>query len=163
MGEDRGQVQHFLQASNTVAQVDGYWLRLYAGDFLAAAKVFEPPKNRFSAVPYYLICHSIELSLKSFLFSAGFNKVDRKKLNHDLLKALRSAEDNGINAHIEITANDRVVLCKANRLYTKKEFEYFESLETIYDPHDFELGTLTSFALRLFEAIDGPVAASVLK
>lgn len=155
--------QHFLQVNDVVVHVDGYWLRHYAGDFLAAAKVFEPPENRFSPVPYYLICHSIELSLKSFLFSAGFKRRDRKRLNHDLEKALSSAEDSGLSAHLEITSNDREVLRKANRLYPKKEFEYFESLETIYDPHDFELDSLASFALRLFEAIEGPVRASIFE
>ena len=161
MKEDGG--QHILQASDVVAHVDGYWLRHYAGDFLAAAQMFASPKNRFSPVPYYLICHSIELSLKSFLFSAGFKKKDRKKLNHDLENALCSAEDNGLSAHLEITPNDRGVLRKANRLYQKKEFEYFESLETIHDPHDFELDALASFARRLFDAIEGPVRASIVE
>lgn len=162
MGDE--QVQPIaLQGSNTVVRVDGYWLRHYAGDFLAAAKDFEPPVNRFSPVPYYLICHSIELSLKSFLFSVGFNKADRRRLNHDLERALRSAEDNGLSTHLQPTAYDRELIRKANRLYAKKEFEYFESLETIYDPHDFELDALASFALKLFEAIEAPVRGSVFE
>jgi hypothetical protein len=103
------------------------------------------------------------LSLKAFLFSAGFKKNDRKRLNHDLEKALRAAEANGLSAHLEITSNDRELFQKANRLYPKKEFEYFESLETIYDPHNFELEALESFALRLYEAIEDPVAASVFE
>jgi hypothetical protein len=152
-----------LSGSSTVAHVDGYWLRHYAGDFLAAAREFKPPENRFSPVPYYLICHSIELSLKSFLFTAGYNKAGRRKLNHDLEKAFRSAEENGLGSHLQITANDRVLLQSANKLYPKKEFEYFESLETVYDPHDFQIDALASFALKLFEAIEIPVNASVFK
>jgi hypothetical protein len=151
-----------LQGSNTVMRVDGHWLRNYAGDFLNAAKDFSPPVNRFSPVPYYLVCHSIELSLKAFLFSAGFNKAARKALNHDLQRALSKAEINGLSAHIQISTADRNLVIKANRLYPKKEFEYFESLETIYDPHEFELDALTLFARRLFEAIEAPVRASVL-
>jgi hypothetical protein len=161
MGKDRD--LHNLQGSDTIIDVGGYWLRHYAGDFLAAAKAFKPPGTRFSPVPYYLVCHSIELSLKSFLYSAGINRRDRKKLNHDLEEALRAAEDSGLSAYLEITSSDREVLSKANRLYPKKEFEYFESLETVYDSHDFELDALTSFALRLFEAIDSPVMASTIR
>jgi hypothetical protein len=161
MNENGG--RHMLQAKDVVAHVDGHWLRNYARDFLSAAQTFDPPKNRFSPVPYYLICHSVELSLKAFLFSAGFKKNDRKRLNHDLEKALRAAEANGLSAHLEITSNDRELFQKANRLYPKKEFEYFESLETIYDPHNFELEALESFALRLYEAIEDPVAASVFE
>lgn len=152
-----------MRIKNEVQHVDAYWLRHYAGDFLDAADAFEPPKNRFSPVPYFLICRSIELSLKSFLFTVGFNWKERKSLNHDLENALSSAEDNGLSTYIEITSDDRDVLRKANRLYPKKEFEYFESLETVYDPHDFDLNTLESFARRLFEAIENRVKASVFE
>jgi hypothetical protein len=152
-----------LAGSNTIVRVDGYWLRHYAGDFLAAAKQFTPPVNRFSPVPYYLICHSIELSLKSFLFTVGYNKANRKNLNHDLEKALRSAEEKELGSYLHITAGDRILLHNANKLYSKKEFEYFESLEAIYDPHDFEIDALATFALKLFEAIEAPVGATIFK
>lgn len=152
-----------LQASNTVAHVDGYWLRHYAGDFLDAATDFSPPANRFSPVQYYLVCHSIELSLKAFLFSAGFNKAARRALNHNLESALKKAEANGLSAHLQLSPDDRDLIRKANSLYPKKEFEYFERLETIYDPLEFKLEALTSFARKLFEAIELPLGASILK
>lgn len=154
---------HVLKVENIEVHVDGYWLRHYATDFLAAAESFEVPSNRFSPVPYYLICHSIELSLKSFLFSAGYKRKDRKKLNHDLEKALNAAEDRGLGEHIEISEDERESLKKANNLYSKKEFEYFESLATIYDPHDFDLQILALLAHRLLDAIKSPVEASVYK
>lgn len=155
--------EHVIQPHDVVAHIDGYWLRHYATDFFAAYQTFEAPKNRFSPVPYFLICRSIELSLKSFLFSAGFKKKDRKKLNHDLEKALGMAEDNGLGTHLEITSKDREALKKANMLYPKKEFEYFESLKTIYDPHDFDIVALSSFAQRLLNAIEKPVRASIIE
>jgi len=155
--------KYILQPHHVIAHVDGYWLRHYATDFFAAYQAFEMPKNRFSPVPYFLICRSIELSLKSFLFSAGFKKKDRKKLNHDLEKALGAAEDNGLETYLKITSNDREALKKANKLYPKKEFEYFESLETIYDPHDFDLAVLSSFAQRLLDTIESPVRASIFE
>lgn len=158
---DEKRTVHELKAENITIRVDGYWLRHYATDFLSAAKSFEVPENRFSPIPYYLTCHSIELSLKSFLYTAGFKKKDQKKLNHDLVKALNVAEDNGLNAHIVIEASERDALEKANRLYPKKEFEYFERLQTIYDPHDFDLEVLASFAQRLLDAIESPVRDSI--
>ena len=108
------QKAHVLQVHDIVAHVDGHWLRHYATDFLAAAQVFEAPINRFSPVKYYLVCHSIELSLKSFLFSAGFKKKHRKQLGHDLEKALIAAEENGLGSHLVITQNEREALLKAN-------------------------------------------------
>jgi len=154
---------HVLQVHNIVSHVDGYWLRHYATDFLAAAQAFEAPENRFSPVKYYLVCHSIELSLKSFLFSAGFKKKHRQQLGHDLEKALIAAEENGFGSHLVITLNEREALQKANKLYQAKEFEYFESLKTIYDPHDFDLELLASFAQRILDAIEGPVKESIIE
>ena len=155
--------QILLQASNIVAHVDGYWLRQYAADFLAAARTFQAPTNRFSPVRYYLICHSIELALKAFLFTAGYKKKDRKKLNHDLVKAFNAAEKNGLVEHIQITQRERETVEKANKLYPRKEFEYFESLETIYDPHDFDLEVLEELAQRLIEKIETPIKASIFE
>lgn len=152
-----------LQPSNVVAHVDGHWLRRYAEDFLAAARAFQAPKNRFSPVRYYLICHSIELALKAFLFTAGYKKKDRRKLNHDLVKALNAAEGNGLSEYFQITHTERESVEKANKLYPKKEFEYFESLETIYDPHDFDLDVLDQFAQRLIEKIEEPIKATIFE
>lgn len=150
-----------LQPANVVAHVDGHWLRRYAEDFLAAAQAFQAPTNRFSPVRYYLICHSIELALKAFLFTAGYKKKDRKKLNHDLVKALSAAEDSGLSQYFEITQQERESIEKANKLYPKKEFEYFESLETIYDPHEFDLDVLDELAQRLIEKIEEPIKATI--
>lgn len=152
-----------LHAEDIEVHVDGYWLRHYAADFLGAANTFEAPKNRFSPIPYYLICHSIELSLKSFLFTAGFKKKDRRRLNHDLIRALSAAEDNGLGNYLEISSIERDAVYKANELYLKKEFEYVETLATIYDSHDLDIGVLASFARRLLDSIESSVCASIYK
>ncbi|WP_166827398.1 hypothetical protein [Thalassoroseus pseudoceratinae] len=160
---DEKRVNVVIQPDEAVMRVDGYWSRHYATDFLAAADAFAPPKNRFSPIPYYLVCHSIELSFKAFLRSVGFNRNDCKKLNHNLEKALEIAVEQGLGNYLEVSCGDREVLALANRLYLKKEFEYFESLETIYDPHNFDIDELTEFARRLLGAIEDPVRASVFQ
>jgi len=136
-------------------------MRNYAADFLRAAKEFRAPPNRFSPVPHYLVCHSIELSLKSFLITVGFSRKDRRQLGHDLAKALNKAEQHGIEEYVGITPDDRDLLQKANTIYMKKELEYFESLETIYDPLNFSHSSTVAFAEKLYEGINGPVSASV--
>ena len=152
-----------LKVDNVVMQLDAYWLRHYAGDYLSAAQQFSPPPNRFSPVRHYLICHSIELSLKSFLFTAGLRRADRKKLNHNLEKALMAAETHGIGRHVSISKQDRDQITKVNNLYSAKEFEYFESLEMIFDPLPFDPVAIESFAKRLHQGIEGPVSASTIK
>jgi len=158
------QRDHFvLKVDDPVVHVDAYWLWRYAGDFLAAAEAFTLPESRFSPVSYYLLGHSIELSLKAFLFPAGFKSSDRKNLNHDLERALSLAEKHDLGAYVELTSDDRDVIHKTNRLYASKEFEYFERLDTVYNPPDFELDALASLARRLFEAIEDPVRVSVIE
>lgn len=152
-----------LQASNITDKVDGYWLSIYAADFLAAAQSFQSPEQRFSPVRYYLICHSIELALKAFLFTAGYKKNDRKNLNHNLLKILAEAEGNGLGNYFEISHAEKESIEKANELYQEKKFEYFESLETIYDPHNFELDVLEAFAQRLVESIEAPIQTTIFE
>jgi hypothetical protein len=146
-----------LQPSGGVSQIDAYWLRQYAGDFLRAANDFVAPSNRFTPVKCYLVGHSIELSLKAFLFTVGLKKVDRRRLNHDLEEALTAAEQRGLDTYLNVSVSDRQQPQRANRLYSRKEFEYFESLETIWDPLDFDVTELTGFAQRLYEAIEQPV------
>lgn len=152
-----------LQPASTVIQLDAYWLRHYAGDYLSAAQQFSPPPNRFSPVRHYLICHSIELSLKSFLFTAGLKRDGRKKLSHDLEKALAAAEAHGIGSHVSVSEDDREQIIKVSDLYSGKEFEYFESLEMIFDPLPFDPVAIESFATRLYQGIEVPVRASTIK
>jgi len=65
--------------------------------------------------------------------------------------------------HLKITHKERETVEKADRLYPKKEFEYFESLETIYDPHDFDLDVLDQIAQRLIEKIEGPIKVTIFE
>ena len=151
-----------LLPANTVVRLDAYWLRHYAGDYLSAARQFSPPSNRFSPVRHYLLCHSIELSLKSFLFTAGLKRADRKKLSHDLEKALAAAEAHGIGSHVPISKGDHEQIVRVNSLYSRKEFEYFESLEMIYDPLPFDPNAIESFAERLYVGLEEAVRPSTL-
>lgn len=154
---------HVLKVNDADIHVDAWWLWRYAGDFLAASASFEPPANRFSPVPCYLVCRSLELALKAFLFLAGFKKRQRKAIGHNLETALSKAEECGLGALLDITARDRELIREANRLYSNKEFEYFESLETVYDPLPFDLSELESFARRLIEAVESPVRKPVFE
>ena len=80
-----------------------------------------------------------------------------------MVKALEAAEGNGLAQYLEISHKERESIEKANKLYPRKEFEYFESLETIYDPHDFELDVLDGLAQRLIEKIEAPIKATMFE
>jgi hypothetical protein len=99
-----------------------------AADFLDAAKQFKA-RRRFSPVHYYLLCHSIELSLKCFLLGKGVSKkalMDKKKYGHHLIKVLTKARQLGIDQLVAFTPEYIDNLTKADGYYASKEFEYFE-------------------------------------
>lgn len=85
----------------------------------------------FSPVPYFLLCRTIELEVKSrHLNTMSQNRVKRE-FGHKLVKAY-DALDTGDQT---LTTNEKHVLDAASDIYCGKGFEYF-------DPED----ALTAFS-----------------
>ena len=57
---------------------------------------------RYAGPTYYLLCHGIELALKSYLAASGVSEDALRKLRHDLKRALRDAQRRGF-----VPADDR--------------------------------------------------------
>jgi len=57
---------------------------------------------RFADPTYYLLCHGIELTLKSYLAASGLSEKKLRDLRHDLKRALRCARRRGF-----VPADDR--------------------------------------------------------
>ncbi|MGO9596244.1 MAG: hypothetical protein ACLQFT_03990 [Steroidobacteraceae bacterium] len=97
----------------------------WALQYLKCRRSFLAPAG-YSPVPYFLLCHAIELELKARLLEAqGWPpKVDlmKKLYGHDLMKAY-----NALPNHQQIlTASEIAVLAAANKIYSSKGFEYFQ-------------------------------------
>jgi hypothetical protein len=99
----------------------------YASEFLSAASGLKAEAT-FSPVPYYLICRSIELSLKSYLLAKGIpqKKLKKRDLGHDLVKVLHKAQSMGIGSIVQVTQHQEMEIKKANKYYAFKGFEYFQ-------------------------------------
>ncbi len=99
----------------------------YAEDFFEASSSHDSSRN-FSPVKYYLVCHSIELSLKAFLLLKGVSKskIKNRSLGHDLSKILEKCESLGINKIVQISDPQKSVISELNEWYSRKGFEYFE-------------------------------------
>lgn len=69
-----------VKVPTAVGHVGAIGLHRYANEFLGAAERFKPQDAGFTPVPYYLVCRSIELSLKSYLLTRGLKRSD---LNRD--------------------------------------------------------------------------------
>jgi hypothetical protein len=101
---------------------------VYAADFLNAHKSHNSEKP-FSPVSYYLVCRSLELSLKAFLLAHGVTRQEIKyqsKLGHNLQKLLQKAIELNINSVSPISIVQKDEILKANDWYVRKGFEYFE-------------------------------------
>jgi hypothetical protein len=65
-----------------------------AEDYHAAATTLG---DSYFSPSYFLLCHALELALKSFILSSGGNVAEPKKLSHDLRKALARAQELGLS------------------------------------------------------------------
>lgn len=98
----------------------------YATHFLQAYDAYEPDKA-FSPVKYYLVCHSLELSLKAYLAVKGVSARELKgSFGHNLHKIVRKCLELGILEVVTITKDEKIQLERANAWYKRKGFEYFD-------------------------------------
>jgi hypothetical protein len=98
----------------------------YADHFYQAGESFEC-EDKFSPVHYYLYCHSIELALKAFLLAKEIPiEILKKKIGHNLSKALKKARNLGIDKLILLTNEQEKQIINADKYYASKGFEYFK-------------------------------------
>ncbi|MBL8207946.1 MAG: hypothetical protein JNM09_27175 [Blastocatellia bacterium] len=110
---------------------------VYAADFLNAHKSYKSAKP-FSPASYYLVCRSLELSLKAYLLANGVTRQEiknQKMLGHDLQKLLQKAVTLKINSISSISPTQEQEIQKANGWYARKGFEYFE-LQNLVDGNE---------------------------
>lgn len=135
----------------------------YAEDFLNAYKCFETDKF-FSPAKYYLVCRSIELSLKSYLLlkNVPINKV-KCNLGHDLHRILRKSKELGIDTIIGVTDEEKVEVERANGWYKRKGFEYFDIQNIVEIKTTLpDLNILLNFAERLINELK-PICLSSMQ
>lgn len=88
-------------------------------EYLEAAEVLiknPPTKVNYWIVIYYLLGHSAELALKSFMFKKDVSLEDLKKIGHNLNKLITKSHELGLPEFI--------CLRKLSPIYSKKSLEY---------------------------------------
>lgn len=137
---------------------------VYARDFLNAYESFETDKP-FSPAKYYLVCRSVELSLKSYLLleNVPIKKV-KYDLSHNLHKMLRKTKELGIDTVVGITDEEKAEIEKANSWYNRKGFEYFD-IQNIVEGKDTlpNLNIMFNLANRLINILKPICLASAQK
>ena len=121
----------FIKPKLIIANISPSGFYKYSKDFFNIGKLCEKRK-KFSPVPYYLYCRSIELILKSFLLYKGISKSELKiKYSHDLIKILKKIELL-LNKNL-LNSKEKKTILKASYYYSNKNkgFEYFEVLNAV--------------------------------
>ena len=93
---------------------------LWAQDFYDCRQSYTPA-NKFSPVPYFLLCRSTELALKSLLLHEGTRQQVKDDHGHSIVSCYRSLPDDGKI----LDPGEMVVLEQADVIYRKKGLEYF--------------------------------------
>jgi len=81
---------------------------------------FKPP-HKFSPLPYFLLCRSLELLIKSFHLNTKSQDDVKSSFGHDLI----SAYEGLAKKYKILTSDEYEELQTASELYSTKGFEYF--------------------------------------
>ena len=112
----------------------GFWS--HAKEFLTAAHMVKDPqqsskgKADFSLIlpAYYLVGHSIELSLKSYLAAKGYqiSVLRSKKYGHDLEALLVECRKRKLGREVKLTKHQFDAIKLFSLTYKSKKLEYLE-------------------------------------
>lgn len=109
----------------------GYWS--HGSNFLEAARRLQDPQARFrpndhTLTSYFLVGHSIELSLKSYLFAKGYSvaMLRHRPFGHDLESILNEATRRKLGREAKLTVAQKKAISRLNTHYKSKEFEYLQ-------------------------------------
>ena len=104
--------------------------------------------DAFSPIPYFLLCRTIELELKSKHLQHKDREHVKNVFGHDLLKAYEALD----NFQKILTDDELNTLKMANVIYKGKGFEYFSPQSAITGFSGFpNLETLDSIAKKLID------------
>lgn len=102
--------------------------QFYKAGLLAA----QSPTLGEVSVTLYLICHSIELTLKAFLRGKGKRVPELIRIGHDLEALLAAADKDGLSSICSLPAKSRDDIRLVNQYYKLKDFEYmFGGVQTL--------------------------------
>lgn len=120
---------------------------LWATHYYKCKKDFKSP-NKFSPVPYFLLCRSIELELKSRHLKNKNQSEVKNEFGHDLLEAYSALSP----AEKILEQNEEYTLQVASDIYKTKGFEYFNPQDALTGYNLFpDLIVLNSIANKLIE------------
>lgn len=102
----------------------------YGNHYLDAAEYLSArdPDAWFDPLPYQLLCQSLELHLKSFIWLIDrlSRRTIRNKYGHDIEKLWRHAKEGGISRYCRPTEARDNTLALLGRYYRDRKFAYLD-------------------------------------
>ena len=99
-----------------------------ARDFLEAAQIIRSQKPvAFFTPAYFLVCQSIELSLKAYLRGLGYSDRQLRAVGHDLVKCVEAAKSEAVDEHVDLSEPDLAAIALVNPYYLYKDLQYSTS------------------------------------
>jgi hypothetical protein len=121
-----------------------------AREFLDAAHLVRREKPVWFAPTYFLVCQSIELSLKAYLRGSGYSDKQLRRLRHDLDACVAAARAAGVESHVTLSESDAAAIAAINPYYHSKDLQYSTSgYKESYPPPE----SLLALAERLWESL----------
>lgn len=120
----------------------------WATHYQKCRKDFQCP-NRFSPVPYFLLCRAIELEIKARHLKKHMTQDQAKnKFGHNLLEAYEALD----SADKTLNQSEERTLQEVSDIYKDKGFEYFDPEDALTGYSRFpDLTLLDSIANKLIE------------
>lgn len=118
---------YVLKAETGYINMTPFGFYFYSKCFFNTEDRIKEDIDKFDLVNYFLLCKSIELSLKSYLLYNGKNIKELKKIGHNLVGL---ADESAKISESIINISDKKILERANNFYNikgddSKSFEYF--------------------------------------
>ena len=120
-----------------------------AREFLDAAHLVRREKPVWFAPTYFLVCQSIELSLKAYLRGSGYSDKQLRRLGHDLEACVAAARIAGVESHVSLSEADLAAVALINTYYDSKDLQYSTSGYKSYPSPE----SLLVLAERLLECL----------
>lgn len=89
----------------------------------------KPPPNEWpSPVPYFLLCQSLELYLKGYLWRFAYlgRETLKRKYGHNVLKLWEDAQTHGLGKYVRATRDRNEVIALVGPVYRDRRLNYLD-------------------------------------
>ncbi|MEW8316333.1 MAG: hypothetical protein AB2669_16970 [Candidatus Thiodiazotropha endolucinida] len=119
-----------VKIGTTTVNMTGIEFMTYANRYFEAAEYLRGHSSEdwFDPIPYHLLCQSLELHLKSYIWLIDRLPRDkyRSKYGHDIAKLWRHSKDRNISKYCADTPLRNDVINLVNPFYKSRKFGYLD-------------------------------------